>query len=117
MIISVLEKAGLAVIGEASDGLEAIQKARELRPDLILMDIGLPKLNGIEAARRVCRLLPNAKILFISMETSADIVKEVFRAGAVGYVQKPHVGSELLPAIEAILSGKQFIGPSLVSAR
>ena len=86
----------LQVICEVSDGLEAVQKAQELRPDLILLDIGLPGLNGIEAARQIRKLVPQSKILFVSQESSADVIEEALSLGAVGYVVKAHAGSELL---------------------
>ena len=74
----------LQIIGEASDGLEAVQKAEELQPDLILLDIGLPTLNGIEAARRIRKLSPESKILFVSQESSADVVQEALSVGGTG---------------------------------
>jgi len=96
-------------ICEVSDGLEAVQKAEELKPDLILLDIGLPTLNGIEAARRIRKLAPESKILFLSQETSADVVQEALSLGARGYVVKTNAGSDLLPAIEAVLRDRQFV--------
>lgn len=101
---------GLQVIDEAADGFEAIQKARILQPDLILMDIGLPVMNGIEAARQIRELSPSSKILFVSENRSWDIAQEALRTGADGYVVKSHAASELLPAIEAALHGSRFIG-------
>jgi DNA-binding NarL/FixJ family response regulator len=81
-ICSTLEtRPELQVIGIVSDGLEAVQKAKELQPDLILLDIGLPTLNGIEAARRIAKLSPESKILFVSQESSADIVREALNVG------------------------------------
>jgi DNA-binding NarL/FixJ family response regulator len=103
----------LQVIGEASDGLEAVQKAKALRPDLVLLDITLPTLNGIQVARRLRDLVPHAKILFVSVESSSDVVKEALKMGGSGYVYKLHVGSELLPAIETVLRGKQFVSSDL----
>ena len=103
----------LQVIGEASDGLEAVQKAEELRPDLIVLDIGLPTLNGIEAARRIRKLCPESKILVLTQESSPDVVQEVFSLGALGYVVKAHAGSELLAAVEAICEGRQFVSRGL----
>jgi DNA-binding NarL/FixJ family response regulator len=103
----------LQVIGEVSDGLEAVQKAEELQPDLILMDIGLPILNGIEAARRIRGLSPESKILFLSENRSWEIAEEALCTGAGGYVVKSDAGSELLPAVEAVLHGKQFVSASL----
>jgi DNA-binding response OmpR family regulator len=99
----------LQVIGEADDGLEAIHKAEELQPDLIVLDIGLPTLNGIEAARRIRKLSLESKILFVSQESSADVVHAALRVGALGYVVKSHAGIELLAAVEAVRQGKQFI--------
>jgi DNA-binding NarL/FixJ family response regulator len=98
---------------EGSDGLEAVQKAEELRPDLILLDIGLPTLNGIEAARRIRKLSPESKILFVSQESSADMVQEAFRSGALGYVAKTDAGSELLTAVNAVLRGETFASSRL----
>ena len=98
---------------QASNGLEAVQKAKELQPDLILMDIGLPKLNGIEAAKRIRRLAPHTKLLFVSQESDSDVVRETFRLGARGYVHKPLAPSDLLPAIQAVLRGKRFVSSGL----
>jgi DNA-binding response OmpR family regulator len=99
---------GLQVVGEASDGLEAVQKAEELQPDLIVLDIGLPSLNGIEVARRIRKLCPESKILFMSQGSSAEVAQEAFSLGALGYVVKAHAGSELLAAVEAVCQGRQF---------
>jgi DNA-binding NarL/FixJ family response regulator len=104
------------IVGEASNGMEAVQKSEDLEPALIVLDIGLPELNGIEAARRIRKLRPACKILFLSQETSADIVKEAFILGACGYVAKPYAGSELLVAIETVCGGGQFVGRGLSSA-
>ena len=102
----------LQVVGETADGLEALQRAVELRPDLILLDIGLPNLSGIEVARRVRTLVPHAKILFFSVESSPDIVQEALTAGALAYVHKQRA-SDLLPAIDAVLAGKRFVSSGL----
>jgi DNA-binding NarL/FixJ family response regulator len=103
----------LQVICEASDGVEAVQKAEELRPDLILLDIDLPKLNGIEAARRILRLSPNSKIVFVSVDDSQDVVQVALGTGALGYVDKARAVSELLPAVDAVLRGAQFVSSTL----
>jgi CheY-like chemotaxis protein len=97
------------IVGEAADGFEAVQKAEQLKPDLILLDIGLPKLNGIEAARQLRKLVPESKILFLSGLHDPDIVREALRTGASGYIVKSDVGSELTKAIEAVLRGEQFV--------
>jgi CheY-like chemotaxis protein len=117
-IASTLQKQPeLQIICEVSDGLEAVQKAEELHPDLIVLDIGLPTLNGIEAARRIRKLSPESKILFLSQESSADAVQEALGLGALGYVVKAHAGSELLPAVEAVLQGNQFVSSGLSGHR
>src|SRR5882724_6817787 len=111
---STLEKGPeLQVICEVSDGFEAVQKAEELKPDLIVLDIGLPTLNGFEAARRIRQLSPESKILFLSQESSADVVQEALRLGALGYVVKGHAQSDLLPAVEAVLRGERFISSTI----
>jgi DNA-binding NarL/FixJ family response regulator len=107
------ERPELQVICEVSDGLEAVQKAEELQPDLILLDIGLPTLNGIEAARRIRKLAPECKIIFVTQEPSADVVQEALSLGAAGYVLKAQAGNELPAAVEAVLQGKQFVGRGL----
>jgi DNA-binding NarL/FixJ family response regulator len=101
------------IVCEAADGLEAVQKAQELQPDLILLDIGLPTLNGIAAARRIREVSPKSKILFLSQESSVDAVQEALRQGAQGYVVKAHAGTELLPAMEAVLQGHTFVSGRL----
>ena len=114
LICSTLRKRpGFQIVEEVTDGLEAVQKAEELQPDLITLDIGLPSLNGIDAARRIRKLFPKIKILFVSQESSADVVQEALALGALGYVVKAHAGSELLPAVEAVLQGRQFVSSGL----
>ena len=99
----------LQVVGEASDGLEAIKKAGELRPDLILLDIGLPSLNGIKVARQMRSLVPESKIIFLTRESSADLVEEALSLGARGYVVKTTAQADLFAAVEAVLSGRTFV--------
>src|SRR5215469_10767836 len=103
----------LQVISEGSDGIQAVEMAQRLQPDLILLDIGLPQISGIEAARQIRKMCPSSKILFMSENRSADIAEEALRTGGGGYVVKSGATSELLPAINAVLEGKQFISPSL----
>jgi DNA-binding NarL/FixJ family response regulator len=100
----------LRVIGEVSDGLDAVHKSAERQPDLILLDIGLPRLNGIEAARRIRKLVfPEAKIIFLAQESSFDVLQEALSLGARGYVVKTMAESELLTAVETVLSGRTFV--------
>lgn len=102
----------LCVIAVAGDGLEAVQKAKELQPDLIILDIGLPKLNGIEAARRIRKAAPQSKILFLSANADPEVVSAAFNAGALGYIHKSAAAQSLLPAMEAVLLGKRFVASS-----
>jgi len=106
-------KADLQIIGEASDGLEAVQKAEELHPDLIILDLGLPKLNGIEAARRIRKVSSGSKILFVTQESSPDVAQVALSSGALGYVLKTRVEADLLPALQAVLEGRQFVSSGL----
>ena len=101
------------IVGEAADGFEAVQKAGELKPDLILLDVGLPKLNGIEVAQQVSKLVPESKILFLSAIHDPEIVREAMRTGAGGYVVKSDAERELVHAIEAALRGHQFVSSTL----
>jgi len=113
-ISSELQKlSNLQAIGEVSDGEEAVQQAQELQPDLILLDIGLPTINGIEAARRIREVSPASKILFVSESRSPEIAQQALNTGAGGYVLKSDAASELLPAIKAVLQGKRFVSASM----
>jgi DNA-binding NarL/FixJ family response regulator len=95
------------VVSDARDGLEVVQKAIELRPDVVLLDVGMPYLNGIEAAIRIRRNSPNCRVVFVTMNSDRDVVIAAFHSGAKGYVLKAKAGTELLPAIEAALSNGQ----------
>ena len=111
--LALLAREDLQIVGEASDGDEAIQKVQELQPELILLDISLPGLNGIEAARAIFRVAPSSKILFVSENRSPDIAEKALSTGAAGFVIKSDANRELLPAIKAVLEGKRFISASL----
>jgi len=97
------------ILSQVSDGLAAVQKAEEFQPDLIVLDIGLPKLNGIEAALSIRKVAPNSRILFLSENRSSDIIAAALNAGGHGYVVKSDGANELLVAIEAVLQGKRFV--------
>lgn len=97
------------VVHEGSDGLEAVQKYKELQPDLVLLDVGLPKLNGLEAASQIRAISPEAKILFLSENHSYDVMREALRIGAAGYVVKSDAVNDLVPAMRAALLGEEFI--------
>ena len=116
-ICSILQtRPELRVIAQAADGLEAVERAQDLKPDLILLDIGLPSLNGVEVAQRIFRLVPDTKILFISQENDADVVAAALGNAAKGYLRKQNAGSELLTAVEAVLQGDRFVSEGLISA-
>jgi DNA-binding NarL/FixJ family response regulator len=100
----------LQIVGEVTDGLQAVQTAEELQLDLIVLDIGLPSLNGIEVARRICNISTACKILFVSQESSADVVQEALGTGAHGYIVKTDAGSELVEGVNTVLGGDQFVG-------
>jgi NarL family two-component system response regulator LiaR len=103
----------LQVIGEAEDGWEAVQKAQTLKPDLILLDIGLPTLNGIETANRILQDIPSTKIIFLSQNNDKDIVRVALGTGAKGYVLKTDAARELLSAVARVLDGEDFVSSGL----
>jgi DNA-binding NarL/FixJ family response regulator len=102
-------------IQEASDGVEAVQRAKEYQPDLVLLDIALPGMNGIEAARQIRNVAPSSRILILSENRDPDVVDEALRTTASGYVCKSDAAKELLPAVEAVLSGKRYVSRILLS--
>jgi DNA-binding NarL/FixJ family response regulator len=113
MTCAALQRRAEFEIFEAVDGLEALQKIEELQPDVILLDINLPNLHGFAVAARIGSLAPHARLVFISLESSPDIVRHGFRLGGHGYIHKQRAGTDLLPAIDAVLSGQRFVSSSL----
>jgi DNA-binding NarL/FixJ family response regulator len=103
------ENSGLRIVGEVSDGLEAVRLARQLKPELIILDIGLATLDGINAARQIRELSPKSKIIFLSMESSPAVVQEAFNLGAWGYVAKARAATDLLIAVQMALEGRRFV--------
>jgi DNA-binding NarL/FixJ family response regulator len=101
------------IVCEVSDGLEAVKKTEELQPDVVLLDVGLPRLNGIDAARQIFKIVPNSKILFLSASDSLEVVEEALNTGASGYVVKIDAGRELVRAVEAVVHGKRFVSSAL----
>ena len=91
------------IVSEARDGLEVVQKASNLRPDVVLLDIGMPRLNGIAAAEQIQQLSPNSKIIFLSMNSDPDVINAALSGGVDAFVQKMVAGSELIPAIDEAL--------------
>ena len=100
---------GLQIVAEVADGQEAVHRAAELKPALILLDIGLPSLSGLDAARQIRELSPDSKILFVSQEFSPEVVQKAMNLGGFGYVLKPRLASDLLRAVDAVLRGETFI--------
>lgn len=109
------KKPNLKIVGEAIDGLEAARKAQQLQPDLVLLDIGLPKLNGIQSGHQIREVSLKSKILFVSENRSWEITEKALSIGAGGYVVKSAAASELLPAVEAVLNDQRFVSASVLA--
>lgn len=107
------EHADFQVVGEVGDGLEVVEKAEELQPDLVLLDIGLPRLPGIRAAEQIRKRAPFTRLLFVSQESSPAIIRETFRVGGRGYIHKTSLHGDLIPAIETALGCRHFVSKSL----
>lgn len=101
------------VIGTSDDGPKAVEQAKTLLPDVVLLDIGLPGINGLEAARQIGEAAPLARIIFLTQESSPEVVEEAFSLGAWGYVLKANAGSELIGAMEIVSQGQRFVGRGL----
>jgi DNA-binding NarL/FixJ family response regulator len=107
------ENPQVRLIGEAADGAEAVQKAVEFQPDLILLDSDLPKLSGIEAARQIRKVVPKSKILFVSQDSNPEVVQAAFQLGARGYVIKSDAARELLTAVKSVIQGVRYVSRAL----
>jgi DNA-binding NarL/FixJ family response regulator len=105
--------ADIKVIGAADDGREAVAKAAELRPDVVVMDISMPGLNGLEATRRIAERAPAAGVVVLSMHSSAELVRAAFAAGARGYLLKESAGDEVVKAVRAVAAGRRYLGEGL----
>jgi len=106
-------KQEIVIVDEAKDGLTGIQKAIEFQPDLVVLDMYLPDLSGIEIARKILESVPKAKILFLTEEASQDVIRHALSTGAQGYVVKSRAARDLLPAVESLLLGKTFVSSSV----
>jgi DNA-binding NarL/FixJ family response regulator len=104
---------GVAVVAEASDGREALQLAAAHRPDLAILDVAMPVLNGIETTTRLRRQFPGVRVLVLSMHANEEYVQQAFRAGAAGYLLKKSAVAELEAALRAVQSGKNYLSPAL----
>ena len=105
--------ADLQVIGEAANGREVLELAEKLKPDVILMDVAMPELNGIEATRRLREVSPRTKVLVLSMHKEAVYVREILKAGARGYILKDAIDTELISAIQSVARGDGYISPAI----
>jgi DNA-binding NarL/FixJ family response regulator len=103
----------MEVVGEASDGADAVKLTQQLRPDVVIMDIAMPKLNGVEATRRIVENNPDSKVVILSMHKDAVYVRETLRSGAKGYLVKDSIDHDLLRAIRAIAQGDAFLSPEV----
>ena len=115
--IKLQSESDLQIISVAADGLEAVHKAKEVQPDLILMDLSLPGMNGIEATRQIRILSPGSRILFLSEHADSNLIQAALDAGACGYILKSDSGSDLILGIRAALLGQIFVSRSLTSWR
>lgn len=104
------------VVGVAADGLALVREALRLKPDVVLVDVSMPLLNGLQAARRIKRDLPEARILFLTMHPDLSYLRDAMRLGASGYVLKRSAGKELLTAVHEVLHGRTYIAPELAAA-
>lgn len=97
------------VVGSVEDGRSLLDAAKRLQPDIVVMDISMPKLNGLDAARRLRKIVPQARLIFVTVHADPDYVTQAFKAGASGYLLKRSAGSELLQAVQAVASGNYYI--------
>jgi len=115
-IKSLLERKGLQVVAEASDGREAIRQAEALAPDIVVMDIGMPTLNGMEAARELARTCPKVKPILLTQHDEPQYVSAALSAGVKGYVLKSQISSDLIHAIQQVLRGQVYLSPGISAA-
>jgi two-component system response regulator NreC len=108
-------QADMEVVGEAGDGRTAIELAQQLKPDVVLMDISMPELNGLKATAKLKRILPEIKILTLTRHTDDAYLQELLRAGVSGYVLKQSAPTELISAIQAVAAGKGYLDPKLLA--
>lgn len=116
VIATLAERSDVQIVGVASDGVQAVQIAEGIQPDLVLLDMNLPGLHGIEVARQIRELAPRCKIIFLTGDSDRDLVRIALQAGASGYVHKWEAATELLPSIDAVLLGRRYLSRSLAGA-
>src|SRR5262245_7021560 len=106
-----LLEADCEVVGAAADGRELLAAAPGLRPDVVVLDVAMPRLNGLDAARRLVQVMPGVKIIFLTMSEDPDVAAEAFRAGASGFLLKNSAASELLAAVREVSAGRSYVTP------
>ncbi|MEZ5352493.1 MAG: response regulator transcription factor [Bryobacteraceae bacterium] len=109
-------QADMEVTGEAKNGREAIEETRRLKPDLVIMDVSMPELNGIESTRQICDEMPNIRVIALSMHKDSVYVREILRAGARGYLLKDSDDEDLLKAVRCVSRGEAFLSPGVSDA-
>jgi DNA-binding NarL/FixJ family response regulator len=114
-IKSLLQKSGFEVAGEAADGRSAVQLAKKLAPDVVILDISMPLLNGIEATKQICSAVPQAKVIVMSMHSASHFILAALHAGAVAYLLKGSAFEELLLALKSVLAGQVYLSPAIAS--
>ena len=112
-LVTLLEKAGMTVVGEAGDGRTAVRLAKELKPDMVIIDIAMPELNGIEATRQIVEEVPGVKVIALSMMADKHFVRGMLQAGASGYLLKYCASQELVQAIRAVQSHQVYLSPGV----
>src|SRR5438105_10074850 len=106
----------MEIVGEAGNGREAVEQAEELRPDIVVMDVAMPELNGIEATRRLAASMPHTRVIALSMHKDSVYVREILRAGARGYLLKDSPAGDLVSAVLAVASGESYLSPAVANA-
>ena len=106
-------EADIKVVGEAADGHEAIRRVEKTKPDVIVMDIAMPGLNGIEATKKICAACPGARVLILSMHATAEHIYQALQAGAQGYLLKESAGNEVIKAVRALCRGKRYLSEKI----
>jgi DNA-binding NarL/FixJ family response regulator len=109
-------QADMEIVGEAANGREALEKSVELKPDVVVMDVAMPELNGIEATRRLTEASPRTRVLALSMHKDAVYVREILRAGARGYLLKDAIDADLVAAVRAVARGDAFLAPAIADS-
>jgi DNA-binding NarL/FixJ family response regulator len=113
---AVLEKAGVEVVAEAANGREAIAEVRRVQPDIVIMDVGMPELNGIDATRRLAAEMPLVKVIALSMNADRRYVIAMLEAGAVGYLLKNSASEELITALQVVIRGETYVSPAVAGS-